>query len=291
MAAQSLNRLAIVVCTLLMAMLPLVGRAAAGDKPVIEVRVALDAASLDKMPQRSFVEREVATRIADRFRAQYRLFAWTPGATTKVATLTARVTQTAALPLPTMDLDWVLQVPDRADFVLAVAPQRIYEASDMNRALREPEAFRDHLDKAVREVLKEGFFDRFRDEVVQRIPIARDVRTIPEDRMIAIPLLWQQAQLSHEAVLRVSFERQEGNAVKRGHLDLDILNERSADPDKGMVQGGVLSANWDTGPLQLASRWNAQLPALLRGAAIWCHVARYRDGSAGSGVGTIQLTP
>lgn len=291
MAARQLNRFAVLAALpLFLLVLPQAAQALSG-KPAIEVRVAINAQSLLNLPQRSFVEREVASKIADRFRDRYRLFAWSPTQGTKVATLIARVTQTPAQPLPTIDLDWVLEVPGQPDFVLPVAQQRVYDASDMNRALSEPDVFRNDLEKALREVLKEGFYDRFRDEVVQRIPIARGAKAIAEDHMIAVPLLWNEAQLSHEAVVRVSFERKDGDAIKRGHLDLDILNERSNAPEKGMVQGGVQSATWDTGPLQLASRWNPQLPVLLDGALIWCHITKYKEGLGGSSLGQIQLAP
>jgi hypothetical protein len=291
MATRQLNRLAVAATLhMLLVAVPCAAQPAPGNKPAIDVKIAIVAQSLAALPQRSFVEREVAKGIASRFRDHYRLFAWGP-APAPVATLMARVTQTAAQPLPTIDLDWVLQVPGQADFVLPIAQQPIYDSSDMNRALHEPDGFRNDLERAVREVLKEGFFDRFRDEVVQRIPIARAAKAIPEDRMIAVPLLWNEAQLSHEAVVRVLFERREGDAVKRGHLDLDVLNERSRAPEKGMVQGGVQSATWDTGQLELAARWNPQLPLLLDGASIWCHITKYKEGLGESSLGPLQLTP
>lgn len=260
-------------------------------RPAIEVRVDIKAASLDGLVQRDFVQREIARKIADRFRDRYRLFAWSPEQGTKVATLVVRVSETPARSLPTVDVDWVLEVPGQSDYVLQIAPEHVYESSNSMRALTEPDAFKSDLDKAISAVLKGGFFDRFREEVLQRIPIARDAMPIPQDRMIAVPLLWTEAQLSFESVLRVTFERKEGNVTRRGSFDIDILNERTAAPGKGMLQGGIQTATWDTGMLPVVSRWNDQLPTLLQGASITCHIAKFRESVGGSAPQQLQLEP
>lgn len=291
MAARqlTLGRIAALACLLLGAVAAL---AAPPPRPVIEVRVSIRAESLSRLPQRDIVERGVATLVAERFRERYQLFDWAPpGAGAKVATLTARVTQAAAQPLPTIDVDWVLEVADEGEYRLPVNAQSIYSSGDMVRGLSEPAVFRADLERALREMLKEGFYDRFRDDVVQRIPIARGAKAIAADHMIAVPLRWSAAQLSPEAVLRVSFERQEGNAIKRGYLDLDVLNERPAEPEKGMIQGGVVSAIWGDGPMVLSSRWHPQLPTLLDGASIMCRILKYKEGTGSGSLGAIQLTP
>lgn len=266
--------------------------AAAAPKPTVEIKVSIRAESLARLPQRELVERGVASMVAERFRERFQFFDWAAtGAGAKVATLTARVTQGAAQPLPTIDIDWVLEVAGEGEYRLPVNPQAIYSSGDMVRGLGEPTVFRADLERALREMLKEGFYDRFRDEVVQRIPVARTAKAIAADRMIAVPLRWSAAQLSPDAVLRVSFERQEGNATKRGYLDLDVLNERPSDPEKGMIQGGVVSAIWADGPMTLASRWHPQLPTLLDGASIMCRILKYREGTGSGSLGAIQLTP
>ena len=260
-------------------------------RPAIEIRVDIKAQSLTGLPQREFVQREVARTVAERFRDRYRLFAWSPGQGAKVATLVARVTQSPALPLPTVDVDWVLEIPGQGDYVLHIEPARVYDSSDMRRALTEPDIFKSDLEKVIREVLKEAFFDRFRDEVLQRIPIARDAMPIPEDRMISVPLVWTEAQLSSEAVLRVLFERKEGDATKRGSFDIGILNERTVAPGKGLIQGGIQGAMWDTGKLPMVAGWNALVPSLLQGASITCHIATFKESVGGSSPQELQLRP
>ena len=109
--------------------------------------------------------------------------------------------------------------------------------------------------------------------------------------MIAVPLVWTEAQLSSEAVLRVLFERKEGDATKRGSFDIGVLNERTAAPGKGLIQGGIQAAMWDTGMLPVVSRWNAQLPSLLQGASITCHIAKFKESVGGSSPQQLQLEP
>jgi len=267
-------------------------RATPGARPAIAVEVRLEARSLKDLPRRDEVARELAGPIADWFRPRYRLFDWSPGAAgaAPVATLRALVTQTDTSPLPTIELAWLLSVPQQPDFPLPVGSQTIYSSTDMSRALSEPEKFKADFRKAIAAALQEGFDDRFRERAVEQIPIASEARAIARDHTVAIPIRWADAQLGVDALVRVSFERREGDGMKQGHVDLDFLSERLDDPDKGMIQGGVQSAIWGSSTLPLSSGWHEQLPSLLSGSVIQCRVTRYKEGF-GSGVGAIQLVP
>lgn len=265
------------------------GLAAQAQKPVVEVRVEILAEILQGMPGRAVMAREVAETIAANFRSQYRLFVWSPDAQSDTK-LIARVTQKAANPLPVVNLDFFLDVHGQPTYDMRVT-KAVYASSNMERNLQERNGFKSDLEDTIAAVLKEGFFERFRSQALQRMPIARGATPMPNERTIVIPLSWSAAELSFDAQLRVLFERTDVNVTRRGVLDLSVLTERVVDPHRGMLQGGVRRVIWDTTTLDLTSNWNAQLPQLLSGASIICHVVEYRDRVFGGVGGDLQVSP
>jgi len=287
------SRRAAVVFAAMLGFLP----AHAGEgRPYVAVQFEILAPVFRRnLPQRADIETALAQRIGAQISPRFRFADW-PGPAAdamtqpKLGTLVVRLEEEEAAPTPRIVMKWYAQFGAGAPRELPIARIEMYSSTDPTWATNNRADFESQAGgKLASEIRTEGFYTLLFRQFVRLLPLATSVRVVPDDRVIVVPLRWQDVLLGPESSVVVRFEKKQGDLTPRGSLTLDLITKRARDPDIGFVQGTVKDASFDGHPLELERRWNSTLPQLLKDADVRCYLAEYEQAdpeSTGDGLVT-----
>jgi hypothetical protein len=260
-----------------------VSSSADGTKPVVNVRFEIVASKFrQNLPQRAQLEASLAQQVAQQFARRYRFADWptdVPAAGAQLGTLVARLNEIPRAPSPLIQVEWFATFgADPANTVALTLPSvEVYSPTNPNWDTNNPADFEARAWSALSPVVgAEGFHGDVLNKFVRELPIASSVTAVADDRVIVVPLFWNDLLLSPESELIVRFSKSLGAVPQRGTLRLDLISPRTREPGLGLLEAGIKEASLGAQPLSLEQRWNQDLPALLGGAQIQCFIDKYR---------------
>jgi hypothetical protein len=272
------RRTAGLLAAMLFAFLP---AQATEGRPYVAVQFKILAPKFQHLPQRADVETALAQKIGAQIAPHFRFADW-PGPTDdvssqpKVGTLVVRLEEEKTDPSPRIVMKWYGQFGGGEPSELPIAPIEMYSPTDPTWATHDRADFETQAGgKLVPFIRTEGFYTQLLLQFVRHLPLATSIRVVPDDRVIVVPLRWQDVLLAPESSVVVRFVKRQGDAAQQGSLTLDLITRRARDPGIGFVQGAVQKALFDGHLLELESRWNSTLPELLNHAEVQCYLFDY----------------
>lgn len=175
---------------------------------------------------------------------------------------------------------------------LELAPIEIYSPGNPNWDTNNRGNFETRLlgltmEKMRTDAFKAEFFKQF----IARLPIASTIVPQMTDRVIEVPVAWDELALSSESELKVLFAKAVDATPRQGQLTLGQIVARASDPAAAespvLLRGSITQAMFDARTVVLDQNWSDQVPVLLNGAQVRCYISVYkpRDPLAGdSGV-------
>lgn len=263
------------------------------ERPWILVLVEIESPSLraSLANRRGDAERELARRLAVLLSQRHPFVGWrdaaptpsAPDAPAAMGTLVARVIDvgSAASGSP-VELAWALRGA-RGDETLTVPAVPLYLPFESSGSRHDALRFVEHAQSRLREkVLVEGFDEQARRHVVSRLPIARGVEAVPSDRVVLLPLRWQDLRLGAGSRLEVQVTQDIAGGQRVNRATLGEVRERRHGPPqlRGLVQAAVSAMTEGSTDVPLQQQWNPRLPDLLRGSLIECFLKEYRPAEA-----------
>ena len=167
----------------------------------------------------------------------------------------------------------------------------IYTASDINWATHDRRAFEARVvQKTMERVRNSAFAEEFFTKFIRRLPIARAVVLDANERVIEIPVQWNELLLAPESQLLVRFDK--SAPVRQGTMTLGRIVPRLAEPVAApapfaefpaRLRGSVTEASFDTHPIVLNDNWSDQLQQILSDANASCYISVYKPRDELSG--------
>lgn len=290
-----------IVLGLFAAAIAVASDAALAGKPevLVEFEIAVPA-FLRNLPQRAQAEQAIASAIATELERQYVFAHWLAQAPaqpeTQIGRLVLRLDQNLAMqPNPQVFVHWfgARAGPGAQLADLGFAPIEIYSPGNPNWDTNSASDFETRLlGKTLEKVQTDAFHDEFFKRFVARLPIASTIVPQAVDRVIEIPLRWNEVLFSSETELVVRFDKQVDQTKQEGSMTLGQIAARvgqSATPVASaefpaLLRGSITKASFDARPITLdPQNWNDQLVQILNGANAFCYISVYkpRDELAG----------
>jgi len=286
---------------LLAAALALVGDAAFAGKPEVLVQFEIAVPAFQRnLPQRAQAEQAVAAAVAAELERQYVFAHWLAQAPAQpqmqLGRLVLRMDQNADMqPNPQVFVHWfgARAGPGAELKELGFTPIEIYSPGNPNWDTNSAADFETRLlSKTLEKVRTDAFHDEFFKRFVARLPIASTIVPQAADRVIEIPLRWNEVLFSSETELVVRFDKLVDQTKQEGTMTLGQLAARvgpTATPAvpaefPALLRGSITKASFDARPITLdPQNWNDQLLKILSGAKAFCYISVYkpRDELAG----------
>jgi hypothetical protein len=290
-----------IVMGLLAAALALAGDAAFAGKPEVLVQFEIAVPAFKRnLPQRAQAEQAVAAAVAAELERQYVFAHWLAQAPAQpqmqLGQLVLRMDQNADMqPNPQVFVHWfgARAGPGAELKELGFTPIEIYSPGNPNWDTNSAADFETRLlAKTMEKVRTDAFHDEFFKRFVARLPIASAVVPQAADRVIEIPLRWNEVLFSSETELVVRFDKLVDQTKQEGTMTLGQLAARvgpTATPAApaefpALLRGSITKASFDARPITLdPQNWNDQLLQILSGAKAFCYISVYkpRDELAG----------
>ena len=263
------------------------------ERPWILVLAEIESPSLraSLANRRGDAERELGRRLSVLLSQRHPFVGWRDAAPasppddppTAMGTLVARVIDvgSAAGGSP-VELAWALRGA-RGDEALTVPAVPLYLPFESSGSRHDVLRFVEHAQSRLREkILVEGFDDQARRHVVSRLPIARGVEAMPLDRVVLLPLRWQDLRLGAASRLEVQVTQDVagGQRINRATLG-EVRERRHGAPElRGRVQAAVSAITEGSTDVPLLQQWSPRVPELLRGSLVECFLKEYRPAEA-----------
>jgi hypothetical protein len=272
--------------------------AALAGKPEVLVQFEIAVPAFQRnLPQRAQAEQAVASAVAVELERQYVFAHWLAQAPAQpqmqIGRLVLRMDQNPAMqPNPQVFVHWFgARAGPGAPLVdLGFAPIEIYSPGNPNWDTNSRPDFETRLlGKALEKVRTDAFHDEFFIRFVKLLPIASTIVPHAADRVIEIPLRWNEVLFSSETELVVRFDKRVNQTKQEGTMTLGQIAARTATAAgpvefPGLLRGSITKASFDARPITLDPRnWNDQLLQILSGAKASCYISVYkpRDELAG----------
>jgi hypothetical protein len=272
--------------------------AALAGKPEVLVQFEIAVPAFQRnLPQRAQAEQAVASAVAAELERQYVFAHWLAQAPAQpqmqIGRLVLRMDQNPAMqPNPQVFVHWFgARAGPGAPLVdLGFAPIEIYSPGNPNWDTNSRPDFETRLlGKALEKVRTDAFHDEFFIRFVKLLPIASTIVPHAADRVIEIPLRWNEVLFSSETELVVRFDKRVNQTKQEGTMTLGQIAARTATAAgpvefPGLLRGSITKASFDARPITLDPRnWNDQLLQILSGAKASCYISVYkpRDELAG----------
>lgn len=263
------------------------------ERPWIQVLIDIESPSLraSLANRRGDAERELARRLSGLLSQRHPFVGWRDAAPanapTAMGTLVARVIDvgSAASGSP-VELGWALRGA-RGDETLTVPAVPLYLPFESSGSRHDALRFVEHAQSRLREkILVEGFDEQTRRQVVSRLPIARGVEAVPADRVVLLPLRWQDLRLGAASRLEVQVTQDVSGGQRINRVTLGEVRERrhGAPQMRGLVQAAVSAITEGSSDVPLQQQWNPRLLDLLRGSIVECFLKEYRPAEAAASV-------
>jgi hypothetical protein len=287
-----------IVMGLLAAAIALAGASAFAGKPEVLVQFEIAVPAFQRnLPQRAQAEQAVAAAVAAELERQYVFAHWMAQAPAQpqmqLGRLVLRMDQNVAMqPNPQVFVHWfgARAGPGAQLAELGFAPIEIYSPGNPNWDTNSAADFETRLlSKTLEKVRTDAFHDEFFKRFVARLPIASTVVPQATDRVIEIPLRWNEVLFSSETELVVRFDKLVDQTKQEGTMTLGQIAARvgaATAPAEfpALLRGSITKASFDARPIALdPQNWNDQLLQILSGARAACFISVYkpRDELAG----------
>jgi hypothetical protein len=169
---------------------------------------------------------------------------------------------------------------------LGFRPIDVYSATDPNWDTHNRHAFESRvLEKTLERVRTSAFADEFFLRFIRRLPIGSSVVLDANDRVIEIPVQWNEMLLSPESQLLVRFDKATPPTTREGTMTLGRIVPRLVEQTGGVaalpefparLRGSITEASFDARPIVLNENWNEELPQILNGANASCYISIYK---------------
>ncbi len=218
--------------------------------------------------RRQRIESTLATEVAASLAQQFPVVDWwvTADAGVPAGRLIAAVTERPTDMLPEVSLEWRAEITGKNLRMPSVFPQPLYSGSNAERPVHDDRgAFLKLLrEKVVGWVQSETNSNHLRDEFLRHVPLATSVTVPPGQRLVVVPVPWQQARLSEKAVFLVSYRGSDAGAPEQMRVMLTGLAPRLTDPLLGNTQTHVDKCTRGGAPIDAAQLWDTCVDPLSR---------------------------
>jgi hypothetical protein len=272
--------------------------AALAGKPEVLVQFEIAVPAFQRnLPQRVQAEQTIAAAIAAELERQYVFAHWLAQAPAqpqmRLGRLVLRMDQNPAMqPNPQVFVHWFGARADPGAQLadLGFAPIEIYSPGNPNWDTNSASDFETRLlGKTLEKVRTDAFHDEFFKRFVARLPIASTIVPQAADRVIEIPLRWNEVLFSSETELVVRFDKLVDQTKQEGTMTLGQIAARVGQAPAptefpALLRGSITKASFDARPINLdPQNWNDQLLQILNGAKTFCYISVYkpRDELAG----------
>ena len=149
------------------------------------------------------------------------------------------------------------------------------------------------LTHTMENVRNDSFREKFIKQFISKLPISSAVEPMVTDRVIEIPVRWNEVLLSSETELVVTFDKQVPQGSRTGTMTLGRIvthvdgqaNAAGASPEfPARLRGSITDASFDAVKIPLDQQnWSDQVAQVLSGAKALCFISKYmpRDELAG----------
>lgn len=272
-------------------------------RPWVQVLVEIESPSLrDSLhTDRPRAEADLGRRLAELLRERHPFVGWrgaaqagpAPGlAAAPMGTLLARVVDVgSAATGSAVELAWALRGA-QGDERLPVPAVALYLPFESGASRHDAALFVAHAHGRLGEKIRvQGFDEVTRLHVLRRLPIARAVEPLASDRVVLLPLRWQDLRLGAGSTLEVLVTQPtpSGERVNRALLSEVRERRQGAAQHRGLVQAAVNALKEDSIDVPLQQQWSPRLPALLRGTSVACYVTHFMAAEATPG--GVELDP
>lgn len=141
------------------------------------------------------------------------------------------------------------------------------------------------ITKTMETISNDSFREKFVELFLGKLSLSSTIETKADERVIEIPVRWNEMLLSSDSVLVVRFNKQ----LPQGNLDGDMklgrivarvggqTNAAGQPPEfPARLRGSLTEAKFDGGQIQLNQQnWNDQIPQMLTGAKADCFILEY----------------
>lgn len=254
-------------------------QSSADTRPPVRVEVSLCCAggeSFKALSQRAVIEAALASELAGKLATRFPFAAWSPSAPPAAAALIVRLVEVPNTgPLPRVELRWLMRGP--TERALPIDPVPMYEQGDPMRATINGSQLKKRADENLARALTSVFLEQLEREFVRHLPLAKGITLLPGERLVVLPVLFQETRFGKASELRVDFVQAEPPGD--GSLQLAFLARRRQGTHADLLQGSVRAASFDSHPVALAEGWSPRLEPLLEGATVACFVEKYVPAS------------
>ena len=249
----------------------LVGAHAHADRPSVQVQFEVNVPSFAQLYAQPDAAKALTERLSRQLERRLGFAVWSassPVAGAKLGRLVMRLDQDPdTRPMPRIFVSWFGASPDNQAKDLNMSTIEVYAPTNPGWDTNDRGAFEAQLLQAAMPTVDT---DAFRDVLVEkffrRLPIASAVELQAADRVVEIPIRWNEFLLASDSKLSVQFTRLAPPTT--GSLLVSFVGPRVAPVDAAgefpaRVRGTITEARVDGQPIALTQNWNDTLPQVL----------------------------
>ena len=286
MVSPRLNRAALRCALASVEILALVaGIEARADKPSVQVRFEIKVPSFATLPEHTTVEQNVRDRLSRELERRLGFATWSgstpPQGSAPLGRLVLRLEQDPTTqPMPRIYVTWLGAGPTGNPADLKMERIEIYAATNPSWDTNDRRAFEARLlDMTLPTVDTDAFRDVLVEKFFRRLPISSVVEAQARDRVVEVPIRWNEFLLASDSKLAIRFTKLADQ--REGSLMLSFIEPRlaaagAAGGFPARVRGSITQGEFDGHPLTLNENWNDTVPDLLAGAKTSCVIFEYK---------------
>lgn len=257
-------------------------------KPEVLVQFEIAVPAFERnLPERAKAEQNIRKALATELARTYAFANWStqPAAQPRaqLGRLVLRLEQNPdTRPSPQILVRWLgaSGATGAAPADLSLAPIEIYSPGNPNWDTNNRGNFETRLlGKTMEKMRTDAFNAEFFKGFLRRLPIASTIVPQTADRVIEVPVPWDELALSSESELTVVFDKPVDQTRREGSLTLGQIVARisGAEAASPALRGSITKASFDAKTVVLDQQnWNDQVPAMLNGAQVRCYISVYK---------------